>query len=117
VELAAADGKWCDVGHIFETFVFGEILKSYYNDGIVRPPIYYYRDKEKREIDLVIKQGEILYPIEIKASSDPKKEMVKSFDVLDKIPGKKRGSGAIVCLAKERLPLMEDVWMVPAGMI
>ena len=104
-------------GHIFETFVFGEILKSYYNDGIVRPPIYYYRDKEKREIDLVIEQGETLYPIEIKTSSDPKKEMVKSFEVLDKIPGKKRGCGAVVCLAKERLPLMEDVWIVPARMM
>jgi len=34
-------------GHLFETFVFGEILKSYYNDGIVEPPLYYYRDKDK----------------------------------------------------------------------
>jgi len=79
--------------------------------------IYYYRDKEKREIDLVIEQGAMLHPIEIKTSSDPKKEMVKSFEVLDKIPGKKRGTGAVICLAKERLPLMEDVWIVPARMI
>lgn len=104
-------------GHIFETFVFGEILKSYYNDGIVKPPIYYYRDKEKREIDLVIEQGEMLYPIEIKTSSDPKRGMVKSFEVLDKIAGKKRGAGAIVCLAKERLPLIDNVWIVPAKLI
>jgi predicted AAA+ superfamily ATPase len=104
-------------GHIFETFVFGEILKSYYNDGIVKPPLYYYRDKEKREIDLVIEQGETLYPIEIKTSSDPKKSMVKSFEVLDKVPGKKRGTGAVICLAKERLPLMDNVWIVPAKMI
>ena len=104
-------------GHIFETFVFGEILKSYYNDGIVKPPLYYYRDKEKREIDLVIEQGGMLYPIEIKTSSDPNKSMVKSFEVLDKIPGKKRGAGAIICLAKERLPLMDDVWIVPARLI
>jgi len=104
-------------GHIFETFVFGEILKSYYNDGIVKPPLYYYRDKDKREIDLVIEQGEMLYPVEIKTSSDPKKSMVKSFEVLDKIPGKKRGTGAVICLAKERLPLMEDVWIVPARMV
>ena len=104
-------------GHIFKTFVFTEILKSYYNDGIVKPPLYYYRDKEKREIDLVIENGQTLYPIEIKTSSDPKKSMVKSFGALDKIPGKKRGAGAVICLAKERLPLTNDAWIVPARLI
>ena len=104
-------------GHIFETFVFGEILKSYYNDGIVKPPLFYYRDKDKREIDLIIEQGDTLYPVEIKVSSDPKKAMVKAFSVLDDIPGKKRGTGAVVCLAKEPLPLVDDIWIVPAGMI
>ena len=105
-------------GHIFESFVFGEILKSYYNDGIVKPPLYYYRDKEKNEIDIVIEEGGVLYPIEIKTTSDPTKSMTKSmtksFKLLDEIPGKKVGSGAIICLAKERLPLTENVWILPA---
>jgi predicted AAA+ superfamily ATPase len=101
-------------GHIFETFVFGEILKSYYNDGLVKPPLYYYRDKEKNEIDLVIEDGGTLYPVEIKASSDPTKSMVKSFGLLENIPGKKVGTGAIVCLSKERLPIKENVWILPA---
>ena len=113
-EQMANGAMW---GHIFETFVFSEILKSYYNDGVVKPALYYYRDKEKREIDLVIESGDTLYPVEIKTSSDPKKEMVKSFEVLDKIPGKKRGTGAVICLAKERLPLVADVWIVPVTMI
>ena len=104
-------------GHIFETFVFGEVLKSYYNDGIVKPPLYYYRDKEKREIDLIIEQGDTLHPVEIKVSSDPKKSMIKAFEVLDNIPGKKRGTGAVICLAKERLLLTEDVWVIPARLI
>lgn len=38
-------------GHIFEIFVFAEVLKSYYNNGIVRPPLYYYRNKDKNEIN------------------------------------------------------------------
>jgi len=101
-------------GHIFESFVFGEILKSYYNDGIVKPPLYYYRDKDKNEIDLVIEDGGILYPVEIKTTSDPVKSMVSPFRLLDGIPGKKSGIGAVICLAKERLPLKENVWILPA---
>ena len=101
-------------GHIFESFVFGEILKSYYNDGIVKPPLYYYRDKDKNEIDVVIEEGGTLYPVEIKTTSDPTKAMVDSFRLLDGIPGKEAGPGAIICLAKERLPFKDNVWILPA---
>lgn len=104
-------------GHIFETFVFGEILKSYYNDGIVEPPLFYYRDKDKNEIDLVIQNGDTLYPIEIKTSGDPTKSMVHSFRCLSNIPGKNIGTGAVICLAKERLPLTDNVWILPAHLI
>lgn len=104
-------------GHIFETFVFGEILKSYYNDGIVEPPLYYYRDKDKNEIDLVIQNGDTLHPVEIKTSSDPVKSMVSAFRYLSDIPGKNVGAGAVICLTKERLPLTDNVWIVPAHLI
>ena len=101
-------------GHIFESFVFGEVLKSYYNDGIVKPPLYFYRDTDKNEIDLLLEEGDTLYPVEIKTSSDPNKAMVKAFSLLEKIPGKKAGSGALICLAKEQMPLTENVWILPA---
>jgi len=104
-------------GHIFESFVFGEVLKSYYNDGIVKPPLYYYRDKDKNEIDLLIQDGDTLYPIEIKTTSDPTKSMVKSFQFIDGIPDKKTGTGAVICLAKEMLPLKDNVWVLPAQWI
>lgn len=104
-------------GHIFETFVFTEILKSYYNDGIVKPQLFYYRDKEKREIDLLIEDGSILYPIEIKTTSDPRKSMINAFECLKKIPDKVVGIGAIVCLAKERLPLSDNALIIPANLI
>ena len=100
-------------GHIFESFVFAEILKSYYNDGIVKPPLYYYRDTDKNEIDLVITDGDYLHPVEIKTTSDPNKTMVKAFRCLENIPGKKIGTGAVICLAKERLPLVDGVWVLP----
>ncbi len=104
-------------GHIFESFVFGEILKSYYNDGVVKPPLYYYRDADKNEIDLLIENGDTLHPVEIKTSSDPTKSMVKAFHKLNSIRNKKVGTGAVICLAKERLPLAGDVWTLPIGMV
>ena len=104
-------------GHVFESFVFAEILKSYYNDGIVKPPLYYYRDTDKNEIDLIAEDGDILYPVEIKTTSDPNRSMVKAFRLLNGVPSKKAGTGAVICLAKERLPLTDSVWMMPARMI
>ena len=104
-------------GHLFESFVFVEILKSYYNDGIVKPSLFYYRDHEKNEIDLLILEGETLHPVEIKTTSDPTKSMIRAFRCIDRIPNKKAGTGAIICLAKERLPLADNAWILPAQMI
>jgi predicted AAA+ superfamily ATPase len=104
-------------GHIFESFVFAEVLKSYYNDGMVKPPLYYYRDTDKNEVDLIIADGDYLYPIEIKATSDPTRSMINAFQRLESIPAKKVGTGAVICLAKERLPLIDNVWILPAQMI
>jgi len=104
-------------GHLFETFVFTEILKSYYNDGITKPPLYYYRDTDKNEIDLVIANGDTLHPVEIKTTGDPTKSMTKAFRQLANIPAKNVGTGAVICMAKERLPLSDDVWTLPVQMI
>jgi predicted AAA+ superfamily ATPase len=104
-------------GHMFESFVFSEVLKSYYNDGVVKPPLYYYRDKDKNEIDLVISDGDKLYPVEIKTTSDPTKSMVKAFRYLEAIHAKTLGSGAVICLAKECLPLSDSIWITPVHLI
>jgi predicted AAA+ superfamily ATPase len=104
-------------GHMFESFVFCEILKSYYNDGIVTPPLYYYRDKDKNEVDLLISNGDTLHPIEIKTTGDPTKSMVNAFRCINDIPGKKPGTGAVICMAKERMPLIDDVWILPVNLI
>lgn len=85
-------------GAFFESFVVSEIIKSYYNKGILEPPIYFYRDKDMNEIDLLIEENGTLYPIEMKKHADPQKRDVQAFAVLDRIPGIQRGPGGVVCL-------------------
>ena len=85
-------------GAFFESFVVSEIIKSYYNAGVLEPALYYYRDKDMNEIDLLIEENGTLYPIEIKKHADPTKKDVETFDLLDKISGVKRGKGGVVCL-------------------
>ena len=69
-------------GAFFETFVVSEILKSYRHNG-ERPLIYWYRDTQQKEIDLLIEREGILHPIEIKLTSNPNKSMLKHFNILD----------------------------------
>jgi len=114
-------------GAFFESYVFSEIYKSYLNAG-KEPPIYYYRDKDKKEIDLIIYENGALYPIEIKKSASPGKEAIKHFGVLEPVtePEKfgelsqtkiKIGNGAVVCMANDLLPIDAKNWYVPAWMI
>ena len=77
---ALEDGAYA--GAIFETYVISEILKSYWHNG-KEPFVYFYRDKEKREIDLLIDQNGKLYPIEIKKKSNPDKNDIRHFHVIE----------------------------------
>ena len=100
-------------GHVFETFVISEIIKSYTNAGKTQLPLYYYRDKDGKEIDLIIEENGALYPVEIKMTASPNKEMIKAFGVLDKIPSMKVGTGALICLIEKKMLLSEDVYALP----
>ncbi len=100
-------------GAFFESFVISEIIKSYYNRGILEPPIYFYRDKEMNEIDLIIEEGGKLYPIEIKKYADPARRDIEAFDLLDKIGGAKRGSGGVICLYDNLITLKGDDRVIP----
>ena len=83
-------------GAILENYVVSEIAKTYLNTGR-EPFLYYYRDKDAKEIDIVLEQDGVLNPIEIKKTSNPGTELTKVFSLLDKasVP---RGKGAIVCM-------------------
>lgn len=97
-------------GAFFETFVVGEILKSYYNSG-KEPDIYYYRDIDKKEIDLLMLGPDKVYPIEIKKSKTPS-EPDKNFAVLEKF-GLQVMPGLILCMADELFPLNRNAWLCP----
>lgn len=96
-------------GAIFETYVVSEIIKSYVHN-IKEPNIYYYRDKDKREIDVIIERNGKLYPIEIKKSSNPDKSSIKNFSVISE---DNLGNGAVVCLAKEDYPITKNINAIP----
>jgi predicted AAA+ superfamily ATPase len=124
--LAAYLTKWntpevirdgAKAGAFLETLVIGEILKSYLNAGELDPPLYFYRDKDKKEIDLLIWQNGLLYPLEIKKTADPDKNDIKSFSALDNFTEIKRGPGGVICLSDRLLPLKGNDLIIPLKFI
>jgi len=110
-------------GNMFETFVVSEILKSFSNEGLdYRLNVYYYRGKDHggrgdKEIDLIIEENGVLYPVEIKKSGNPKAEMGGTNQVLDKVSGKKRGMGVILCMTEKKLFLRDNLVALPISYI
>lgn len=114
--------KWPDVpslqagamsGAILETYLFAEILKSYWHNGL-EAHIHYYRDTDQKEVDLLIESGDTLYPVEFKKTATPSKTASKHFHVLEKL-GKKVGHGAVICFVEKAIPISRDVTAIPVG--
>lgn len=104
-------------GAMFESYVVGEVIKSYYNDGTVLLPLYYYRDKNKKEVDLIIEEAGTLYPIEIKTTSDPSPALSTGFDALQAIPERKIADGVVVCMVDGVKSLSKNVLAIPVDMV
>jgi hypothetical protein len=102
-------------GALLENYTIAEIIKSYQNCGR-EPFIYYYRDRDSKEIDLIIEGDGKLCPVEIKKAAMPDKRLVKSFSIIDKSP-LKRGTGAILCLAEKLGAFDKDNLIVPIWLI
>lgn len=124
LERGAMDGQF------FETWVVSEVYKSYVNAG-KQPPLYFYRDSNRKEIDLLIQQDGVLTPVEIKKGSAPR-EAIKNFSVLSPIEKEpedeavlsgtahlktKIGTGAVVCMSADLIPIDRKNWYVPAWLI
>ena len=118
-------------GNMFETFVISEILKSYSNQGIdYRYCVSYYRGKDKKrirkdgkeievdgEIDFIIEENGVLYPIEIKKNISETAYATSAFQVLDRVEEKKRGMGAVISMCPAPGMLRENVLELPVWFI
>lgn len=102
-------------GAFLETFVVSEIVKSYYNAGKSTHDLYYYRDIDQKEIDLVILGPNSIYPLEVKKSSDPN-NADKNFNALSKF-GLEVHPGIVLCLCDEVKPLNRSCYLVPVTSI
>jgi predicted AAA+ superfamily ATPase len=98
-------------GAMLETYVFAEILKSYWHNGDT-PNIYYYRDTDQKEVDFIIERNRILYPIEVKKTANPNAGDFKTFRNLA-VFGKPIGTGAVVCLYNRIISIDKNVIAVP----
>lgn len=109
-------------GQIFETYVFQEIYKSYANAGR-RPPLCFFRNNDKKEIDLLLEQNGTLYPVEVKKTGNPSRADARNFSALNPVAGEvpsesssfKReiGMGSVVCMASDAFPVQQGVWAFP----
>ena len=102
-------------GQFFETYAVSEIIKSYYNIG-KRPPIFYYRDTDQKEIDVILEANNTLYPFEIKKSASPGKNAIRHFNTLHKTK-KDVGTGGIICMTDSVYPIDINNYHIPVWLI
>ena len=102
-------------GSILENYIVSEIRKTYFNNGI-NCPMWYYRDKNNKEIDIIIENDGELHPIEIKRSANPASELINTFSVLNRssVP---KGKGAVICMKQELSAFNSDNYIIPVWMI
>ena len=102
-------------GALLENYTVSEIRKSCRNAGRF-PYLYYYRDKDAKEIDLIAERDGRLHPIEIKKTAAPEKKMIRSFSVIERAP-LLRGTGAILCLTERLGAFDRENLIVPITLI
>lgn len=98
-------------GAFIENFVVSEVMKGYYNSG-ESPYLYYFRNKDNKEIDLLWEMNDTLFPLEIKKTSNPDVRLTRVFSLLEK-SGKHLGNGGVVCLYDDFIPLNRENFSIP----
>lgn len=107
--------KGAMAGAMLETYAISEIIKSYLNQGKT-PRLYFYRDKDKREVDLLIEESGVLYPVEIKKTSAIKNISSHSFDVLKQL-NTPIGRGGVLCFVEALFPISQGIDAIPIAYI
>lgn len=102
-------------GALLENFAVSEIMKGYQNAGL-EPYLYFYRDRDSKEIDVILEGDGMISPLEIKKTATPDKRIVKTFGVINKAP-LKLATGAVLCMAEQfgafdRENLIVPIWMI-----
>lgn len=104
-------------GAIFETYVVSEIIKSYANSGLnAKKYLYYYRDNNGKEIDLLIIYNNTVYPLEIKKSANPSQDAIKNFSIVNKF-GMNVGNGGVICMKENLFPIDRSHNYIPIELI
>ncbi len=114
-------------GQILETHVFGKIYKNFLNAG-QRAPLYFFRNNDKKEIDLLMERDGTLFPIEVKKTASPSRKDARNLNVLDPVTApnvapelsmfkREIGTGVIVCMVQDTFPVSERAWAFPAWAI
>ena len=102
-------------GALLENYTVSEIVKGYQNGGS-EPYLYFYRDRDTKEIDMVLERDGKLFPLEIKKTAAPDRRITRVFGVIDKSP-LRRGTGAVLCMAEHFSAFDRDNLIVPIWMI
>jgi predicted AAA+ superfamily ATPase len=102
-------------GHYFENHIVGELLKNYsYSEA--RASLFYYRDSNAQEIDLLIQRGNNIHPFQIKQSALPDRREIKKFSILNKAITE-LGNGGIICMCEEVVPIDKNNFFIPCNLI
>ncbi len=100
-------------GAFFETYVVSELIKNLYAyNKDPKEYLYYYRDKDQKEVDLLYVRNAEIYPIEIKKSISPGKNAIKNFSVLEKYKLPIR-TGLVIDTCEEIRPISEKAFFYP----
>lgn len=102
-------------GAFLETWAVAEVIKSWWHHGKTAP-VFFYRDKDKKEIDLLIQRDGALHPVEVKKTAAPGKDAIRHFQTLGRL-GFPVGPGCVLCLVSSPLPLSGTVQAFPLGLL
>ncbi len=101
-------------GHYFENYVVIELLKNFAYASS-KAYMSYYRDSNAKEIDIFVEENGMIHPLEIKKSANPDRREIKKYEVLDKAKIQ-RGSGGIVCMCEEVIPIDDKNCFIPCNL-